>query len=574
MNRVLRCILPDLTTVQQVQKTHDPAEYDELHFWHKIDLPGSVRDELVRRLTLGNVARTGPGYSTPDFIKLFSQGQTREVLVHRRNGSITMRDAKANICIVMDDKGISEERSRFRVDLPLRRTHLLRFALEAQAVSLYVDDAETPIRFRIPDGGLSLSVESTDVVYWNLTSSIRWFSFAEPDEIERYYEGRPSLKLIDSIRPMRFVFYDFIGEGHQHINAYSYNAYTDNSAFSGVQASVLELSAILSQMGHDVTLCVTPYKGTPMTDRLGIHYCGHDQVKDWSTVDVFCVSHFPFDYIPVQIYNRLSQHTKLVTWFHHRIDRSLFKGYDILVKSGFDVRFAYPSRYASLPYFENDFTKHQAFIGGGINPDLFPASLPDSTGKEGKWIFHAGIGRGVDTSIEVFKRCSNAKQFSACFWHANSDEDASKIRDLDARVRIAGRLGKRELIEELCKSDYFVYCLACKGAAPYHDTYSQCVLEAMACGVIVVSWDIACLREVYGDRIVLIEPPADYDPNADPQEHGAFYSEEAIGGFVEAIEELERHPQMKETIRRRAFEWARRQTWDARADALIELCRD
>jgi hypothetical protein len=404
---------------------------------------------------------------------------------------------------------------------------------------------------------------STGVAYWTRPSFVEWLTYVDAKDIQLRYQT-----------PMRFVFYNYIGEGDKNLPLYSYAAYVNQFGFSGVDASILELSRALAALGHDVTICLAPYNGPTCTDAVGIRYCSIDAVKDWTTVDVFCPAHFPFDYNPFQIYQRLDRsRAKIVTWFHHRLSTKIFQGHEMLVKAGFDVRFVYPSKYAALPFFENSYTPHQAIIGGGIDPEIFPKELPNSDLKRGKWVFHAGIGRGFTRSIDVFEKVPGAEAFTLCYWYQQDEgEDVEALRRDHPRVSVAGRLGKRSLVQRLCDSDYFAYFLSSPGHPPYHDTYSQCVLEAMACGVIVVTWDVACMREVYGDRILLVPPPDGYDGSGDPVDHPFFHSNEAVEMFAKAITALEADPESKEAMRRRAFEWAREQTWDRRAQAFLNIC--
>jgi glycosyltransferase involved in cell wall biosynthesis len=92
------------------------------------------------------------------------------------------------------------------------------------------------------------------------------------------------------------------------------------------------------------------------------------------------------------------------------------------------------------------------------------------------------------------------------------------------------------------------------------------MLEALACGVIVLVWDVACISSVYGDNVVKITVPEKITKNYNPRARFAscrwMLTDEAKKLFVDKIIELESNPQLKEEIRQKGISWAKDISWD------------
>lgn len=97
---------------------------------------------------------------------------------------------------------------------------------------------------------------------------------------------------------------------------------------------------------------------------------------------------------------------------------------------------------------------------------------------------------------------------------------------------------KRTVFDVLAESEYFVYPLVLPNGLVNLDTFACCVAEALAHGVLVISWPVAALPEVYGDCISYIEGEIDG-------------SEATVDAIARAIRRLEADPAEKEAIRER-----------------------
>lgn len=132
----------------------------------------------------------------------------------------------------------------------------------------------------------------------------------------------------------------------------------------------------------------------------------------------------------------------------------------------------------------------------------------------------------------------------------------------------SGSYGKKELIRLMRESDYFVYTASDMNGNFPTDTYCNAVHEALACGVIVLTWDISCFREVYGDNIVILDFP-DCDPAFNPRSLGTGSHRISVLSdpnnylkFADKIKELDSNPVLKESIRKRGQDWALSNTYD------------
>lgn len=549
-------------TIEEARSLVSRNGNTEVHVWNAVD---RMTSELRRVLEEGCGQRhisTNQGNITPLPVHIGSGLEltilsTGKCSLHVQNSKISLHADK----ITLNDQDLCPRTSPSRNMLvSIKRTtkNTVSVMVEGQTIGLKCD-VDT------------VSVSSDTTCHWIWSSAVRWMSYVNEAEIDDFYARQPQNWSIQNHgKRLNIVMYAFFQRYQQ--GQFSYDDYLDSFGLGGVETVTLELAAELTKRGHRVRICVVPFKGSSFTDQRGITYCGVDDITDWNQVDVFCPQNLPFDYYPTKIYELLDrQRAKVFTWFHHRLARNVFNGHEFLVRAGFDLRFIYPSKWASLPFFENDYTPHQEIIGGGINPDLFPTSFGDPTVKKGRWVFHAEVGRGLDVSLNVFERLKS--KVATSFTIATNSVDGVADLSLPPGATFVGSLGKQKLIELLCLSDYFVYPLTNFKGEVYHDTFSQCVIEAMACGVIVLSWDVACLREVYGELAVLLTPPdyPDYDRNADTGINMNMRGEAATEAFCDAILRLEESPENKEAIRRRAFEWARKQTWDKRAEQFLHV---
>lgn len=219
-------------------------------------------------------------------------------------------------------------------------------------------------------------------------------------------------------------------------------------------------------------------------------------------------------------------------------------------------------------------------VGNGIDADAFALSTPLDERRKAplSFAFHATFERGCAVAHRVFSGLGGRSLFSIASYH--HDPAAAALAAADPRVVDRGSLDKAALREMLLDSDYFVYPLVLPDGRVHHDTFACVVLEAMACGAVVVTWDVACLRELYGaDCIVALDvaecglESAGYDPRAPAGRNPNLLSDAAVAALRAAVERLEADPGEKRRLREnaRAKAASAAMSWAAAADALVAL---
>lgn len=371
-----------------------------------------------------------------------------------------------------------------------------------------------------------------------------------------------------SIKKQKFLFYN---PPTKRSCLTTYDNYLNKAGFSGTDGSLLEMSKRLASLGHDVSIVSDMYDQT-FTDAHGIRYLFAKDIfmgaYSCDDVDVF-LPNFPFfDGIPVEIYNRMNREAIVLPWLHCVMDPEYTVKCSKLLNPTFKLTIVGPSNFA-LAHVPADVKS--CTVPYGINPSLVPELRPQR--RVGSWVFPACFARGGGVCVEAFKRTKAISPSSATRLDMMSyyTPDHERKDQQDEAIHAHASLHKKKLFDILSDSDYFVYPLTDADGNVHHDTYACCVLEALACGVIVISWDVACLREVYGDHIILIPPipyPG-YDPTSThPKPNPLMAGTQGVNRFVKAIAELEASPEIKESIRRKGRDWALQQTWDSAFDAL------
>ena len=124
---------------------------------------------------------------------------------------------------------------------------------------------------------------------------------------------------------------------------------------------------------------------------------------------------------------------------------------------------------------------------------------------------------------------------------------------------------KKTIFENLSKCEYFVYPLVLPTGMVHKDTFACCVAEALALDVIVLTYPIAALKDLYADMAVFIDLPINHN-NAllthSFSSDRALLKEECVDAFVQKINELENNPDLKCEIKRKS------------RDAVRTMCND
>lgn len=110
----------------------------------------------------------------------------------------------------------------------------------------------------------------------------------------------------------------------------------------------------------------------------------------------------------------------------------------------------------------------------------------------------------------------------------------------------------------LAAAEYFVYPLVLPSGQVTKDTFACCIAEALAHGVIVITWRVAALPELYADVVQWIPTPAReaYTNHEAVVYDTHFASEQAVADIAAIIARLEASPAEKAAIRERGRRFA------------------
>lgn len=395
-----------------------------------------------------------------------------------------------------------------------------------------------------------------------------------------------SISLYDvHIKPLNFLIYHpFIKERGKEI---SFEAVHSGAGYSGTENAIIELSRYLVSIGHKVTilgLTRTSFKSVgisfkPYTGRLKKGLDWKPLLKD---VHVFTPIFYLEDNIVSQIIKFLSSSkiTSIWIWFQSFPGNNDYNtGLTLLRSAGRTVLCSFVSNFsrdAYLPQYR-DLCSHSVTIGNGVS-SYFLNHSDGTRSRGGNWVFHALFERGGEVAERVFMRVKDVNPMVARHLHfasyvpapasSNTSIISSSSSSSSPAVTFHGPLSKKNISELLGRSDYFPYMLVdAKTSNVHHDTYATVVLEALARGVIVITWDVACFRDVFGDTVIRVPVrqqlgETEYDSSARTGYNSWMASPEAVDIMAQTLLHLESNPEEKQRKRTAGRNWASRFSWD------------
>ena len=345
------------------------------------------------------------------------------------------------------------------------------------------------------------------------------------------------------------------------------------SGFSGTDTMAVEMGTALASKGHEVYI-ICHVKEDKIDNN--VHYTKQWPVQGDDNVpmkaDVFVPMFFLQHHSVLDILSRvIDSETTVVVWLHCILKPHMWSvGRMHLSAKSCRVVVAGPSVF-SLQNIPDSYSDHRV-IPNAINASVFqlPAlkSLKDEGGRRGNWVFHACWERGGNAALRIFAQYPDRKAMWTAAYapgsHASEVTRGVQVDPSPAEIFHMGSMSKAELREMMLSCDYFVYPLVSPSGIVHHDTFACVVLEAMACGVLVLSWDVACLRECFGDHAILLPPPH-YNQGDVRSAFGTcpeMNFEVSMDLFLDKIRELDMDPHAKTARRIKAAKWACTQTWD------------
>jgi glycosyltransferase involved in cell wall biosynthesis len=373
---------------------------------------------------------------------------------------------------------------------------------------------------------------------------------------------------------MKIVFF-YPNLAHERSEKFTYESVQKGSGFSGSETALIEIATYLSKAGHKVYI-IGMSDVTYMTH--GVTVCRHTIVEDDDfcyDIDIFCPLFVTHLYITDYILSKLNPNvTKIWLWLQLFVHE---KYINILREDGFKVIASFLAPYVRDKYDLSLFHSHVT-IGNAIGP-IFMTPIKGSN-RKGNWVFHASYERGGEVAMRIMERAHTIMPESAKLLHYASYYTPDHQKQVQGSGKCNtvyhGSLSKIGVSSLLSQCDYFIYPLVHNNGTVHHDTYGSVMLEALARGVIVITWNVACIPSVYSDYVVKIDPKCvgGYEPFARFGENKWMLSDEAIGMFVEKIRELEENPDEKERLRANGIAWAHTQTWEDRGGAYNKWIRE
>lgn len=365
---------------------------------------------------------------------------------------------------------------------------------------------------------------------------------------------------------MKILFYHpFVPQRKHEI---SYDCLQDKSGFSGTETALIEISHSLVQKGHTVFICGMTRQSSIDTD--GVRYitvADAPHTVNMGELDYFCPIFYTTGHEHDHLLRMCNRDRTIVwVWMQCFIDANSIR--TKYIHNGYRVCASFLSPYMEKAY-ALDMFHSWVTIGNAVgNMFCIDETIAQNQNRTGNWMYHATYERGGPVASRVFNYVSQRIPSAAKELHYASyyTDDVHKFQNQQALVW-HGSISKKEVATFLTQSDYFVYPLVLHYGSVHHDTFGSVMLEALACGAIVVTWNVACIPSVYSDYVLALTPKCDagYDPQAPFGYNHWMNSEEAVAMMAEKIIELEQNPDKKEAIRQRGMQWAQTQTWESKS---------
>ena len=356
----------------------------------------------------------------------------------------------------------------------------------------------------------------------------------------------------------------------------------EKGGFGGTEVAFMEIGKYLCEQACFMVDLVGFSHESYRDNSSGINFISEKDfcLESINDYDWYCPLFHVYDEYHYKLLSHITnpRRTKVVFWFHCFINDEILlahkqKGYDIY---GIGVSSWVTNHYKNPLIFHPN---HVWTVPNAVSPDFFerfPVNNIVSNKIRGSWSFHATYDRGCAMAYRVFQRVSKTFPMAAQTMHVMSYYTPDAMYPSPSFVKRYGSLSKYQVADFLATTEYFVYPLVTPQNHVHHDTFACVILEALALGVIVITWGVACIPYVYGDYVVSIPPPQWYSKDARFSGHPWFASEEAVDILCGEVVKLEINPERKNSIRKRGMEWARQQTWDKSgqimASKLKELC--
>ena len=335
---------------------------------------------------------------------------------------------------------------------------------------------------------------------------------------------------------------------------------TGNVGVSGTEQSFIIVGEEFAAKGYEVVI-ISP-SCLPNTSYKGVQYQNIDYLKNTSS---------DFHIVLLQTDNRYfiqynwSNLKKLFFWYHSQrfIPIEMLQGFSKMhpnceIICNTMTAYGYNYMKTNTPYIE----VYTSEIFQSYNPFMLDVFKDEAKVKEkNSFIFHAGFDRGGKVAYDVFSKLqlSNKKMYICGYDTLRLNNELSDIIFLNS-------LDKSTLFSYLSKSEYFIYPLVASSNSQgnsanyvHKDTFGCVIAEALAHEVIVITYPVGAVKEIWGDHILYIPFP----PNANIISLNSFEttfdpslgSDEAQNNIIQIIKFREAKPALKEVLKKRGQEF-------------------
>ena len=360
---------------------------------------------------------------------------------------------------------------------------------------------------------------------------------------------------------MRIAFI-IVGNSRRSNYLNGYNLRYGNGGGSGTDTSSILVAEYLADQGHEVVIAVDELEEQliqkyqsegkefiPGGEFYGVKYTNKnfDNIND-KTFDILISMLWFHDYekLPITV-------TKsIIYWSHMQWIYGTQNFIDYAKDNNLSIGLVHISNWEQqqnkdvFPFITQNYpNSKQIQIPNPIFNELIDeVSALNIQKKKNKFIFHALWTRGGDVAVEAVRKLNlKNKEFHAFDYlmviHSHKDDFFHNHQGVD----------KKRLFTELAESEYFIYPLYTPYKDVHKDTFACTVAEALALGVIVLTYPLGALPENFNDYCVWLDSPpgADFEAmqleSLSKDENGIFKYTDNI---VDKINFLENNPEVKQ----------------------------
>lgn len=314
----------------------------------------------------------------------------------------------------------------------------------------------------------------------------------------------------------------------------------ENAPASGTDQSVIMVSEYLSSLGHDVTVVLgktdkSVCRGVKYTD-----FTYEGLINEEVDILITALWFDKYNEIPFKV-------TKgLIYWYHMAWVYSIDEMINFCNENNLMMGFVNVSKWAQK---QNEWSINLGIekVEKTINtviPNPIMVEIIDEILKEKQiekkdksTIFHAQYGRGGDVADRALKELKWDEMYKFDYVNPTNGVD------------------KKILFEKLLESDYFIFPLYHPNGCVYKDTFSCSVAEAIAAGVIVVTYPLGAIPEYFEDGCVFLNFPHGTDMEKMMTERVTCNADymNYTGNIKDKLIEIENTPNLKKQIREKSI---------------------